>query len=228
MKNIPDKSIDMILCDLPYGVTDCKWDNIIPFKPLWEQYDRIIKDNGATVLFSTQPFTTKLISSNLKHYRYNWYWKKNNVTGGTFAKVQPMRCVEDICVFYKKKPTYNPQGLIKLEKPIINKAVKSNVYMWQGSENYTVQKYTNYPTHLLDFKNEAVSNKKRYHPTQKPVKLIEYLIKTYTNEGETVLDNCMGSGTTAVACANTNRSFIGFELDDNYFETARKRLEEII
>lgn len=226
MKNISDKSIDMILCDLPYGVTDCKWDNVIPFELLWEQYHRIIKDNGAIVLFSVQPFTTKLINSNLKHYRYNWYWKKNNVTGFTFAKVQPMRCVEDICVFYKKKPTYNPQGIIPLKNPRVHSADKkiSTIYKLRSSNGYSEQKYTNYPKNLLEFKNEAVSNKQRYHPTQKPVALLEYLIKTYTNEGETVLDNCMGSGTTAVACKNTNRNFIGFELDDNYFEIACKRI----
>ena len=225
MKNITDKSIDMILCDLPYGVTDCEWDNVIPFDLLWEQYERIIKDNGAIVLFSIQPFTTNLIQSNKKLYRYNWYWKKNNVTGFTFAKYQPMRCIEDICVFYKHKPTYNPQGLVPLKKPRVHKESNSNVY--KTLRGNTVQKYTNYPKNLLEFKNESASNKNRYHPTQKPVGLLEYLIKTYTNEGETVLDNCMGSGSTGVACKNTNRNFIGFELDDNYFDIARKRLEEV-
>ena len=143
MKDIPDGSIDMILCDLPYGTTDCKWDSIIPFEPLWEQYNRIIKDNGAIVLFSAQPFTTRLINSNLKYYRYNWYWKKNNRTGGILSKVQPMRCVEDICVFYKKKSTYNPQGLIRLEKPIIHNVKGSSVY--GTKKNTSIQKYTGYP-----------------------------------------------------------------------------------
>lgn len=226
MQEIPENSIDMILCDLPYGTTQCKWDNIIPFNPLWKLYNRIIKHNGAIVLFATQPFTTKLINSNFKNFRYCWYWKKNNKTGGQFAKVQPMRCVEDICVFYKKKPTYNPQGLIKLETPIISygNKIKTNIYKWRGGD-VSIQKYKNYPAHLLEFKNEATSGKNRLHPTQKPVALLEYLIKTYTNEGETVLDNCMGSGSTGEACLNTNRCFIGIEKEQHYFDIAEKRLE---
>ena len=223
MKDIDDKSIDMILCDLPYGMTNCKWDSVIPFTPLWEQYKRVVKDNAAIVLFSIQPFTTKLIQSNLKHYRYNWYWKKNNATGGQFAKVQPMRCIEDICVFYKHKPTYNPQGLIKLNEPKIHKAKQSNIYQFRS--NNSTQEYTNYPKHLLEFKNEVSSNRNRLHPTQKPVKLLEYLIRTYTNENETVLDNCMGSGSTGVACVNTNRKFIGYEVDSDYFNIAQNRIE---
>lgn len=225
MKNIKDKSIDMILCDLPYGVTGFKWDIIIPFKNLWEQYKRIIKDNGAIVLFSTQPFTTKLIHSNLKDFRYCWYWKKNNVTGGPFAKVQPMICIEDICVFYKNKPLYNPQGLIKLNEPIENKKVNSSVY---GMFKVKPQKrqYTNYPKHLLEFKNESSSNRNRLHPTQKPIELCKYLIKTYTNENQIVLDNCMGSGTTAIACIETNRRYIGFELDKKYYDVAINRIND--
>lgn len=228
MKDIPDKSIDLILCDLPYGITDCKWDSIIPFSELWDRYNRVIKNNGAVVLFAAQPFTTKLIHSNLKNFRYCWYWKKNNVTGGQFAKVQPMRCIEDICVFYKKKPTYNPQGLERLVKPryIIAEKHHSNVYQWRG-EN-CIQEYTNYPKHLLEFKNEVSSNKNRLHPTQKPVKLLEYLIKTYTNENGVVLDNCMGSGSTGVACVNTNRNFIGIELNDKYFEIAKQRIDNAV
>ncbi len=221
----PDGSIDLILCDLPYGTTACKWDVIIPFDLLWEQYNRVIKDNGAVVLFSAQPFTTKLIHSNIKHYRYNWYWKKNNATGGQFAKVQPMRCMEDICVFYKKKPTYNPQGLKKLDKPKQKQAGKGNLYHWRGNPNHT-QYYTNYPKNLLEFENEAFKTK-RLHNTQKPVPLLEYLIKTYTSEGETVLDNCMGSGSTGVACINTNRKFIGIELSNEYFEIAEQRLKTV-
>lgn len=226
MQEIPESTIDMILCDLPYGTTNCKWDSIIPFNELWQHYNRVIKHNGAIVLFSVQPFTTKLIHSNLKQFRYCWYWKKNNKTGGAFAKVQPMRCVEDICVFYKKKPTYNPQGLVKLEKPIIKiPRGKSNIYEWRGGNS--IQQYKNYPANLLEFKNEAHGNKKRLHPTQKPVALLEYLIKTYTNEGETVLDNCMGSGSTGEACINTNRKFYGIEKDAHYFDVATKRIEEI-
>ena len=223
MKGIPDKSIDLILCDLPYGTTACKWDSIIPFEPLWEQYNRVIKDNGAIVLFSAQPFTTKLINSNIKNYRYNWYWKKNNKSAGILAKVQPMRCVEDICVFYKKKPIYNPQGLIKLEKPKVHNPRKSKVYA--NKKNPSIQMFTGYPHHLLEFNTPA--GKERHHPTQKPVELLEYLIKTYTNEGDVVLDNCMGAGSTCVACVNTNRNYIGFELDKKHFDTSRKRIDEV-
>lgn len=221
MQDIPQKSIDLILCDLPYGTTACKWDSIIPFGLLWEQYDRVIKDNGAVVLFAAQPFTTKLIQSNLKDFRYCWYWKKNNVTGGQFAKVQPMRCIEDICVFYRKKPTYNPQGIVKIINPVKREMNnQSNVYKWRGKEMY-IQQYTNYPKHLICF----AKDKTNLHPTQKPVALLEYLIKTYTNEGETVLDNCMGSGSTGEACLNTNRRFMGIEKDDKYFNIAKNRLE---
>lgn len=228
MNDLPDSSVDMVLCDLPYGITACKWDSIIPFKGLWEQYNRIIKNNGAVVLFSAQPFTTKLIHSNLKDYRYNWYWKKNNVTGGQYAKVQPMRCIEDICVFYKKKTTYNPQDLIELKKPVVRYAKKqqSSLYKWRGKKDYTIQTHTNYPKHLLEFSGIVASEKKQLHPTQKPVKLLEYLVKTYTIEGETVLDNCMGSGSTGIACLNTGRRFIGIEKEAKYFDVACTRFGE--
>ena len=208
MKKIPDGSVDMILCDLPYGTTACKWDSIIPFDRLWTEYNRIVKRSAAIVLFAAQPFTTKLIYSNLKNFRYCWYWKKNNKTGGAFCKYQPMRCVEDICVFYRKTPVYNPQGLKILDKPIINKSVKkkNGLYDWHGKD--TIQRFTGYPAHMLEFKNDAM-NKNRLHPTQKPVRLLEYLIKTYTNPGETVLDNCMGSGSTGEAAIRTGRRFIG-------------------
>lgn len=230
MQEIPEKSIDLILCDLPYGTTNCAWDVVIPFDALWKQYKRVAKDNAATVLFAQQPFAARLINSNLKDYRYNWYWKKNNRTGFTFAKVQPMRCIEEICVFYKKAPTYNPQGLKELKKPIKRKlpdAGKDYVYRRSTLLKETTQKFTNYPTHLLEFKNEAASNSKRYHPTQKPVALLEYLVKTYTNEGALVLDNCMGSGSAGVACINTNRRFIGIEKDENFYNIAKKRIGEI-
>ena len=224
MKDIPNGSIDLILCDLPYGVTNCKWDSVIPFEPLWAQYKRIIKDNGAIVLFSAQPFTTALIGGNRRYFRYNWYWVKNTSTAALLAKKQPMRCVEDICVFYKKQPTYNPQGLIKLDKPIkagINK--KSPLYR-NGVKNVKPQEYTNYPKHILYFDKEV----KTQHPTQKPVALLEYLIKTYTNERETVLDNCMGGGSTGVACVNTKRRFIGIEKDEKYYEIAKQRIENAV
>ena len=227
MKNIEDGSVDLILCDLPYGTTDCKWDNIIPFDLLWEQYNRVIKENGAIVLFSAQPFTTKLINSNIKNYRYSWYWIKNNSTGFTFAKYQPMRKVEDINVFYKKAPLYNPQGLVKLDKPKKRKRkqskdTKDSIYK-EGSlsKEYTV-KYTNYPNNLLFFNKES----KSLHPTQKPVDLLEYLIKTYTNENDIVLDSCAGSGSTGVACANTNRRFIGIELPEHYYNIASNRISK--
>lgn len=223
MKELSDKSIDMILCDLPYGTTDCKWDSVIPFKALWEEYNRVTKNDGVVVLFSAQPFTTKLIHSNMKNFKYCWYWKKNNITGGQFAKYQPLRCIEDICVFYSKLPTYNPQGLIKLEKPKVNKINNKTEHFNFRGKNTSLQMYTNYPKHLLEFSKD----KTHLHPTQKPVALLEYLIKTYTNEGDVVLDNCMGSGSTGVACANTNRDFVGIELDSNYFKIAKQRINEV-
>lgn len=225
MKNeIADKSIDLVLCDLPFGVTNCDWDNIINFDLLWEQYNRIIKDNGAIVLFSIQPFTTKLIASNLKNYKYSWYWVKNKSTGFAFAKHQPMRKVEDINVFYKKKPLYIPQGLKKLDKPIIKKgkAIKvEGVYDSKTLAKDHVVEYTNYPNNVLYFDKES----KTIHPTQKPTALLEYIIKTYTKENEIVLDNCMGSGSTGEACANTNRCFIGIEMDEKYYNNAKNRIE---
>lgn len=228
MESIPDKSVDMILCDLPYGMTNCKWDTIIPFEPLWEQYQRIIKTDGAIVLFSAQPFTTKLIHSNLKNFRYCWYWKKSNVTGFTFARYQPMRQIEDICVFYKKHGTYNPQGLQLLSTPETRKRAEKDDSVYKSSTltKEHVQKYTNYPKHILEFPNEAASNINRFHPTQKPVALLEYLIRTYTNKGETVLDNCMGSGSTGVACVNTGRKFIGIEYNPKYFNISKYRINK--
>ena len=225
MKDIPDRSIDMILCDLPYGTTACKWDTVIPFEKLWNHYRRITKENAAIVLFAAQPFTTALIHSNRTMYRYNWYWIKNTVTGAPFAKVQPMRKLEDICVFYKKAPTYNPLGLRKLETPIIRrkKGQRDAIYKCNQKSSISIQNFTNYPTNLLYFNTDV----RRMHSTQKPIPLLEYLIKTYTHEGETVLDNCMGSGSTGVACVNTGRRFIGIEQDPEYYETAKSRIEKI-
>jgi len=227
MKLIPDKSIDMILCDLPYGTTKCKWDVVIPFKPLWEQYERIIKDNGAIVLFGSEPFSSSLRLSKIELFKYDWIWDKVSVVGFANAKKMPLRNIEVISVFYKNQPTYNPQGLIKI-KP--KKIKNGRTHKEKGEKGITainggrfkedyIQEYTNYPKQILTFNRE-----KGLHPTQKPVALFEYLIKTYTNEGETVLDNCMGSGTTAVACINTNRNFIGFELDKHYCDIANKRI----
>lgn len=309
MKDLPDSSVDLVLCDPPYGTTACTWDHVLPFDKLWKEYRRVLKANGTAVLFASQPFTTRLISSNMADFRYCWYWKKNNVTGATFAKVQPMRCIEDIAVFYMspsgnnegkykalraymhgqlaasgltrsdvnrllgnsmashyftygqqfaipsadnwaklqstgyfqrsydeiraeweaeaggQQRTYNPQGLVELEKPRQHKAVKNGIYgAFRGEPK--PQRFTNYPKHLLEFANEATSNRNRLHPTQKPVALLEYLVRTYTNPGETVLDNCMGSGSTGVACINAGRRFIGMEQDVGYFATAANRIEE--
>ena len=220
MKNIPDKSIDMILCDLPYGTTHNKWDTIIPFDKLWVQYKRIIKDNGAILLFSQMPFGASLIMSNPKMFRYEWIWEKNCPVGFLNAKKMPLRKHENILVFYKHLPTYNPQGLIKLDEPIQEEGSAN-----RNGENYGVadksfiRTHKNYPTDIITFSKDS-----GYHPTQKPVDLLEYLIKTYTNEGDLVLDNCMGSGSTGVACVNTNREFIGMELDEKYFKIACERL----
>jgi site-specific DNA-methyltransferase (adenine-specific) len=221
MKLIPDKSIDMILCDLPYGVTARnKWDEIIPFEPLWEQYERIIKPNGAIVLTASQPFTSALVMSNPKLFKYEWIWKKNNATGHLNAKRMPMKEHESILVFYKKQSTYNPQGLLPYNK-ITKRGHNGNNY--NESKNKNFQEFTNYPRTIQEF----AYDKEKYHPTQKPVALFEYLIKTYTNEYHIVLDNCLGSGTTAVASILNNRKWIGFETESKYIEIINKRLEQI-
>lgn len=311
MKDIPDKSIDMILCDLPYGTTACKWDNIIPFEPLWEQYKRIIKENGAIVLFGAEPFSSCLRVSNIKQYAYDWVWNKKRGTGFAFAKSQPMRQTENISVFFNrlnntignnaifddlKKYLYDEKEKSKLTSSKIKELLGNNMgghyftkgiqwslpsekdYLKLQSTGYFNKPYKElkdeydnlkkqinnskviyypqmiklespkkykyasscntiggiknkkeyyfvdekYPTNLLEFNKVS----KPIHPTQKPVALLEYLIKTYTNENDVVLDNCMGSGSTGVACQNTNRNFIGFELDENYFNIAKERLEE--
>ena len=221
MKNIPDKSIDLILCDLPYGTTHNKWDTIIPFDKLWAQYKRIIKDNGAILLFSQMPFGASLIMSNPKMFRYEWIWEKNQAVGFLNAKKMPLRKHENILVFYKHLPTYNPQGLIKLDEPIQEEgSANRNGKNYGVADKSFIRTHTNYPTDIITFSKDS-----GYHPTQKPVDLLEYLIKTYTNEGDTVLDNCMGSGSTGVACVNTNRDFIGMELNEEYFKIACERIE---
>ena len=222
MKGIPDGSVDMILCDLPYGTTACKWDTVIPFEPLWAEYKRIIKKNGAIVLFGSQPFTSALVMSNPEWFRYSLVWDKVGTTGFQTAKVMPLRRHEDVLVFYHKKPTYNPEMIIKgSPRKKGGSKVDNGCYgELRSSESFN---NTYYPTSVLEFSN---ANKRGLvHPTQKPVALCEYLIKTYTNEGETVLDNTMGSGTTGVACGNTGRNFIGIEQDDKYFEIAKNRIK---
>ena len=225
MKDIPDKSIDMILCDLPYGTTACKWDSVIPFEPLWEQYNRIIKDNGAIVLFGSEPFSSALRMSNIKKYKYDLKWQKDQGSDFMLAKKKPLKDYEDIMVFYKKQPTHNPQmreGFKKWTK----KDTGNNIIGHLGKQEKSQIKQSigdkRYPISILKF--NRIRN--GLHPTQKPVELLEWLIKTYTNEGETVLDNCMGSGSTGVACINTNRKFIGIEKDDKYFEIAYNRINE--
>lgn len=220
MKEIPDKSIDMILCDLPYGTTRNNWDSIIPFDELWKHYSRIIKDNGAIVLFSQPPFDKVLACSNLKLFRYEWIWQKDQGTGFLNANRMPLKLHENILVFYKKLPTYNPQKTQgKPYKKKQNKKSSNYGYFVDcGTDNTDGLRY---PVDIIKFNKQT-----GYHPTQKPVALNEYLIKTYTNEGETVLDNCMGSGSAGVACVNTNRNFIGFELNEGYFDIANKRIEE--
>lgn len=220
MKDISDKSVDMILCDLPYGTTQNKWDNIIPFEPLWEQYNRIIKDNGAVVLFSQMPFTTELVHSNIKNFKYMWIWYKHYCRGFLNAKKQPLRTTENICVFYKKQCTYNPKMRIGEYRSKGNSCKQRGCYGKYKAIKTVNNEY--YPTDILDF--VGVPNSELDHPTQKPVELLKYLIETYTNENETVLDNCMGSGSTGVACVNTNRDFIGIELDKDYFNIAKQRI----
>lgn len=223
MKDIPSKSIDMILCDLPYGTTACKWDNIIPFNKLWEQYERIIKDNGAIVLTASQPFTSKLVMSNPKMFKYDWVWEKSHSRGFLNAWKQPLRKTEDVCIFYKKQCVYNPQIVNKPKKnirPISNRTKPSNCYGLHGLDIHKLSPDKSMPVNIIKFNTEQ----KQMHPTQKPVALFEYLIKTYTNEGMIVLDNCSGSGTTAIACINTNRNYICIEKDETYFKLSVDRV----
>ena len=232
MKEIEDGSVDMILTDPPYGTTACKWDSIIPLEPMWEQLNRIIKPNGAIVMTASQPFTTTLIASNMKMFKYCWVWEKSRSPGHVHAKNKPMKKHEDIVVFStgttvhksqsKTRMTYNPQGLTSITPKIRKKGGSTDAVMGERpSHKDTIQTETGYPTTILKIKSYGNT----VHPTQKPVALMEYLIKTYTNEGETVLDFTMGSGSTGVACKNLNRLFIGIEMDDKYFEIAKERIE---
>ena len=215
--------VDMILCDPPYGTTQCKWDIIIPFDEMWQRLNKLIKPNGAIVLFGTQPFFSYLICSNIKDFRYELIWEKEGATNFMFLKKQFGKITENIAIFYKKQPTYNPQ-MVKMERPVLS--VGGN-----GSKTYKNQEFKSnkkprdekYPTNILKFNRDR---KKSFHPTQKPVDLLKYLIKTYTNENEVVLDFTMGSGSTGVACMNTNRKFVGIELDEGYFDIAVNRIFE--
>ena len=253
MKRIEDKSVDMILCDLPYGTTACAWDTIIPFEPLWEQYKRIIKDNGAIVLTASQPFTSTLVASNLDMFKHSWIWEKQKASNFMGAKYGPLKYHEDILVFGKKTVNYYPQKYNVLEIQELMDMNKSEMIQTMQSRDYdrfgkidrrktvkdpitnkdhlgtsvkrnrTVDDGTRYPKSVLKI-NKSIN--KNFHPTQKPVYLFEYLIRTYSNEGDVVLDNCMGSGTTAIAAINKNRNFIGFELDEKYYNLANKRIAE--
>ena len=231
MKSIPDGSIDMVLADPPYGTTACKWDSVIPFEPMWEQLKRVTKKNGAIVMTASQPFTSALVMSNVKMFKYEWVWVKSRATGHVHAKNKPMKKHENILVFSlgttvhanqsDRRMTYNPQGLVEVKPRVRKKGGSSNTVMGlRPSHRDSVQTKTGYQTTILMFHSEG----KVVHPTQKPVALMEYLIKTYTNEGDTVLDFTMGSGTTGVACKNLNRSFIGIELDEEYFNIAKERI----
>lgn len=221
MRFIPDKFIDMILCDLPYGTTACKWDTIIPFEPLWEQYNRVIKDNGAIVLFSSEPFTSFLIQSNLKNFKYKWIWQKEQGVNPLLSKKQPLNNIEEICVFYKKQCLYNPQFSKGTPYKIIRdkKSRVCDINAHTFTETTTINDGVRYPTRVLKFNRET-----GLHPTQKPVELLKYLIRTYTKENEIVLDNCMGSGSTAIAAIETGRHYIGYELDPEYFKIAQNRI----
>jgi DNA modification methylase len=228
MKQIPDGSIDAIITDPPYGTTACKWDSVIDFDLMWEHLNRIIKPNGAIVLFGSEPFSSALRMSNIKNYKYDWYWDKVIKTGFLNAKKQPLRQVENISVFYNKQSTYNPlmtKGIAYVVKSTGN---KSSVYGGQKDNIETVCNGEKFPNNIIivNKKTNDCHPSKTFHPTQKPVELMEYLIKTYTNENETVLDFTMGSGSTGVACRNINRSFIGIEMDEKYFEIATNRINK--
>lgn len=237
MPKIQSESIDLILCDLPYGTTACKWDTIIPFEPLWKEYERLIKPNGAIVLTASQPFTSALVMSNPKLFKHQWQWIKNRPTGAFGAKYMPMKANEDILVFGLNKVNYYPQMVKRTEEEFKASYRKNDSKSWGNNiqnhrDNLIIRKpkdeqWYKYPTNILNIKKDDVRNGTQ-HPTQKPLELFEYLIKTYSKEGEIVLDNCIGSGTTAVACKRTGRNFIGIEMEQKYFDLATKRIDETL
>ena len=227
MDKVEDKSVDLILCDLPYGSTQCSWDSIIPFDKLWEQYNRVLKDTGIVVLFSSGLFTIDLINSNRKDFKYKLIWKKNVPTGMSSAKYRPMKYYEEICVFYKKKGTYNPQ---MKPREGVGKACYNYDHYCGDSNHVSYEKVKKrydpdwvQPSDILEF-NVVPNRNGKVHPTQKPIELLEWLIKTYSNENDLVLDNTMGSGSTGVACVNLNRNFIGIEMDETYFKISEQRI----
>ena len=231
MKEIPDKSIDCIICYLPYNITSLKWDCLIPFNKLWPEYKRIIKKNGNIILFSSGMFTIHLINSNPDDFKYRLIWKKNVPTGMSSAKYRPMKYFEEICVFNEGNGTYNP---IMKERIGVGKDCYNYDHYCGESNHIQFDKVKKrydpdwvQPSDVLEF-NVVPNRNGKLHPTQKPVELVEWLIKTYSNEGDTILDNCMGSGTTAVACLNTGRNFIGFELNDNYYNISQERLKDLL
>lgn len=225
---IPDESIDLIITDLPYQVrTACDWDEIIPFEQLWPEYERIIKPNGAIILFSNQPFTTKVISSNRKLWRYNMIWKKSRKVGFMNANKMPLKSYEELSVFYKRLPTYNPQGLIPVKQSVKRKKDVASVYANMNlKEGVYEKKWANYPTDVLEF--ASVGKGKIIHPTQKPVDLLEFLIKTYSNEGDLILDSCAGSGTLPVAAIQTNRMFVAVEKTEKHYIDSVERIKAVL
>ncbi len=230
MKHIPDGSVDMVMCDLPYGTTQNKWDSVIPLEPLWHEYRRVCKKNAAIVLTASQPFTSALVMSNVKDFKYDWCWRKSNATGHLNAKKMPMRQHEDILIFSTGRVPYNPQLFAKPSARSAQRSVKTKGSYGDFNEGVfrEIPEEMGYPRSVVDFSTAYHAREAGLHPTQKPVALMEYLIKTYTNEGETVLDNTMGSGTTGVACGNLGRRFIGIEKDaeHGYFQIAEKRIRE--
>ena len=230
LKKISDKSVDIVLTDPPYGTTQCKWDSIIPFEPMWNELKRIIKDNGCIALFGSEPFSSALRMSNIKQFKYDWVWQKSKATGYLNSKIRPLLKHEIVSIFYNKQSIYNPQNLIKKKTPTISKGNRgrennSSGEIYNKANKDVLQFYENYPLSIIQFN---VDSKAEYHPTQKPVALLEYLIKTYTNENDIVLDFTMGSGSTGIAAKNLNRKFIGIEKDQNYFNIAKDRIEGVL